>query len=259
VTPEAIRAFADKIGVARSDARIELATFEYAVRDDLNMRVPRVMAVARPLKLVLTNYPADQVESFDAPLYPHDVPKTGSRPVPFGRELWIERDDFMEDAPRKFFRLTPGREVRLRYGYLVTCTGMVKDAAGEVVEVHATYDPATRGGDAPDGRRVQGTIHWVSAQHALDCEFRLYDRLFAVPDPDALPEGRDFVSALNPQSLVSLRGKVEPSVATDSPGARYQFERVGYFISDPVDSREGALVFNRTVGLRDSWAKVKDK
>jgi glutaminyl-tRNA synthetase len=259
VTPEAIRAFADKIGVARSDARIELATFEYAIRDDLNMRVPRVMAVTRPLKLVLTNYPADQVETFDAPLYPHDVPKTGSRPVPFSRELWIERDDFMEDAPKKFFRLTPGREVRLRYGYLVTCTGVVKDASGEVVEVHATYDPATRGGDAPDGRRVQGTIHWVSAQHALDCELRLYDRLFAVPDPDGLPEGRDFVSALNPQSLVTLRGKVEPSVAADSPGTRYQFERVGYFISDPADSREGALVFNRTVGLRDSWAKVKDK
>ena len=259
VTPEAIRAFAEKIGVARSDARIELATFEYAVRDDLNMRVPRVMAVTRPLKLVLTNYPADRVETFDAPLYPHDVPKTGSRPVPFSCELWIERDDFMEDAPKKFFRLTPGREVRLRYGYLVTCSGVVKDASGEVVEVHATYDPATRGGDAPDGRRVQGTIHWVSARHALDCELRLYDRLFAVPDPDALPEGRDFISALNPQSLVTLRGKVEPSVAADPPGTRYQFERVGYFISDPVDSREGALMFNRTVGLRDSWAKVKDK
>ena len=259
VTPEAIRAFADKIGVARSDARIELATFEYAVRDDLNMRVPRVMAVTRPLKLVLTNYPADRTETFDAPLYPHDVPKTGSRPVPFGRELWIERDDFMEDAPKKFYRLSPGREVRLRYGYLVTCTGVVKDASGEVVEVHATYDPATRGGDAPDGRRVQGTIHWVSAQHADDCELRLYDRLFAVPDPDALPEGRDFISALNPQSLVTVRGKVEPSVAADPAGTAYQFERVGYFLSDPVDSREGALVFNRTVGLRDSWAKVKDK
>jgi glutaminyl-tRNA synthetase len=259
VTPEAIRAFADKIGVARSDARIELATFEHAVRDDLNMRVPRVMAVTRPLKLVLTNYPEDQVETMDAPLYPHDVPKTGSRPVPFSRELWIERDDFIEDAPKKFFRLTPGREVRLRYGYLVTCTGVVKDASGEVAEVHATYDPATRGGDAPDGRRVQGTIHWVSARHALDGELRMYDRLFAVPDPDARPEGRDFLSALNPQSLLTLRGKVEPSIAADPPGTRYQFERIGYFMSDPVDSREGALVFNRTVGLRDSWAKVKDK
>jgi glutaminyl-tRNA synthetase len=260
VTPEAIRAFADTIGVARSDARIELATFEHAVRDDLNMRVPRVMAVARPLKLVLTNYPADQVETLDAPLYPHDVPKTGSRPVPFSRELWIERDDFMEDPPKKFFRLAPGREVRLRYGYLVTCTGVVKDAAGEVVEIHGTYDPATRGGDAPDGRRVQGTIHWVSAPHALDCELRLYDRLFAAADPDALPDGQDFVAALNPASLVTVPGaKVEPSVAHDPPGTRYQFERTGYFISDPVDSRPGALVFNRTVALRDSWAKVKDK
>jgi glutaminyl-tRNA synthetase len=260
VTPEAIRAFADTIGVARSDARIELATFEHAVRDDLNMQVPRVMAVARPLKLVLTNYPAERVETLDAPLYPHDVPKTGSRPVPFSRELWIERDDFMEDPPKKFFRLAPGREVRLRYGYLVTCTDVVKDGAGEVTEVHATYDAATRGGDAPDGRRVQGTIHWVSASHALDCELRMYDRLFAAADPDAVPDGQDFIAALNPASLVTIPGaKVEPSVAGDPPGTRYQFERTGYFISDPVDSRPGALVFNRTVALRDSWAKVKDK
>ena len=259
VTPEAIRAFADKIGVAQSDARIELATFKICPPrrpqhpgSPGDGGDPSAQAGVHQLS-------ADQVETFDAPLYPHDVPKTGSRPVPFGRELWIERDNFMEDAPKKFFRLTPGREVRLRYGYLVTCTGVVKDASGEVMEVHATYDPATRGGDAPDGRRVQGTIHWVSARHALDCELRFYDRLFAVPDPDGLPEGRDFISALNPQSLVTLPGKVEPSVAADPPGARYQFERVGYFISDPVDSREGALVFNRTVGLRDSWAKVKDK
>jgi glutaminyl-tRNA synthetase len=260
ITPEAIRAFADTIGVARSDARIELATFEHAVRDDLNLRVPRVMAVARPLKLVITNYPEELVETLDAPLYPHDVPLTGSRPVPFSRELWIERDDFMEDPPKKFFRLAPGREVRLRYGYLVTCTGVVKDASGELVEVHCTYDSATRGGDAPDGRRVQGTIHWVSARHALDCELRLYDRLFAVADPDALPEGQDFTAALNPESLVTVGGaKVEPSVAEDLPGSRYQFERTGYFISDPVDSRPGALVFNRTVALRDSWAKLRNK
>jgi glutaminyl-tRNA synthetase len=260
VTPEAIRAFADTIGVARSDARIELGTFEHAVRDDLNMRVPRVMAVARPLKLVLTNYPADLVETLDAPLYPHDVPKTGSRPVPFSRELWIERDDFMENPPKKFFRLAPGREVRLRYGYLVTCTGVVKDEAGEVVEIHATYDPATRGGDAPDGRRVPGTIHWVSAKHALDCELRLYDRLFSAPNPDAVPEGQDFIAALNPASLVTLTGaKIEPSVADDPPGTRYQVERIGYFISDPVESGPGRLIYNRTVALRDSWAKVKDK
>jgi glutaminyl-tRNA synthetase len=260
VTPEAIRAFADKIGVARSDARIELATFEHAVRDDLNMRVPRVMAVVRPLKLVLTNYPEGQVEALDAPLYPHDVPKTGSRPVPFARELWIERDDFLEDPPKKFFRLAPGREVRLRYGYLVTCTDVVKDGAGEIVEVRATYDPATRGGNAPDGRRVQGTIHWVSVAHALDCELRLYDRLFTASNPDALPEDRDFVSALNPESLVTVRGaKIEPSVAEDPPDTRYQFERTGYFISDPIDSRPGALVYNRTVTLRDSWAKIQDR
>jgi glutaminyl-tRNA synthetase len=218
------------------------------------------MAVARPLKLVITNYPEERVEMLDAPLYPHDVPLTGSRPVPFARELWIERDDFMEDPPKKFFRLAPGREVRLRYGYLVTCTGVVKDASGEVVEVHCTYDPATRGGDAPDGRRVQGTIHWVSARHALECELRLYDRLFAVADPDALPEGQDFTAALNPESLVTVGGaKIEPSVAEDPPGSRYQFERTGYFISDPVDSRPGALVFNRTVALRDSWAKLRNK
>jgi glutaminyl-tRNA synthetase len=260
VTPEAIRAFADTIGVARSDARIELATFEHAVRDDLNMRVPRVMAVARPLKVVLTNYPVDLVETLDAPLYPHDVPLTGSRPVPFSRELWIDRDDFLLDPPKKFFRLAPGREVRLRYGYLITCTGVLKDEAGEIAEVHCTYDPATRGGDAPDGRRVQGTIHWVSAPHALDCELRLYDRLFAVPDPDAVPEGEDFTGALNPASLVTVHGaKIEPSVAADAPGSRYQFERSGYFMSDPVDSRAGALVFNRTVALRDSWVKVKDR
>ncbi|HET7427172.1 MAG TPA: glutamine--tRNA ligase/YqeY domain fusion protein, partial [Gemmatimonadales bacterium] len=260
VTAEAIRAFADTIGVARSDARIELATFEHAVRDDLNMRVPRVMAVVRPLRLVITNYPADLVETLDAPLYPHDVPLTGSRPVPFSRELWIERDDFMEQPPKKFFRLAPGREVRLRYGYLVTCTDVVKDASGEITEVRCTYDPATRGGDAPDGRRVQGTIHWVSAAQALDAELRLYDRLFAVPDPDALPEGQDFVAGLNPTSLVTVRdAKIEPSVANDPPGSRYQFERTGYFMSDPADSRAGALVFNRTVALRDSWAKLKDK
>ncbi len=260
VTPEAIRAFAETIGVARSDARIELATFEHAVRDDLNMRVPRVMAVARPVKLVLTNYPEGQVEMLDAPLYPHDVPLTGSRPVPFSRELWIEREDFMEDPPKKFFRLAPGREVRLRYAYLVTCTGVVKDAAGEIVEIHATYDPATRGGDAPDGRRVQGTIHWVSAARALDCELRLYDRLFAIADPDNLPDGRDFVSALNPNSLVTApHAKVEPSVASDVPGMRYQFERIGYFISDPFESTAGRPIFNRTVALRDSWAKAKDR
>jgi glutaminyl-tRNA synthetase len=261
VTPEALRAFCDTIGVARKPARTELQTFEHAIRNDLNMRVPRVMCVANPLKVVITNYPADQSEGeeLDASYYPHDVPKTGSRMVPFSRELYIERDDFMENPPKKFFRLAPGREVRLRYGYFITCTEVVKDASGHVVELRCTYDPATRGGDAPDGRKVQGTIHWVSARHALDCELRLYDKLFRVPDPDAVEEGQDFLSMLNPESLVVVHGaKIEPSVARDPKGTRYQFERVGYFTGDPLDSRPGALVFNRTVTLRDSWSKIKN-
>ncbi|MGZ8412941.1 MAG: glutamine--tRNA ligase, partial [Gemmatirosa sp.] len=220
----------------------------------------RVMGVLHPLKVVITNYPEDQVEELDAPSYPHDVPLEGSRPVPFSRELWIERDDFMEDAPKKFFRLAPGREVRLRYAYFITCQEVVKDESGNVVELRCTYDPATRGGDAPDGRKVQGTIHWVSAARALDAEVRLYDRLFSQQDPDAVPDGQDFTSALNPASLVTITGaKVEPSVANDPPGSRYQFERTGYFVSDTVDSRPGAPVFNRTVTLRDTWAKVKDR
>jgi len=274
VTAEALRAFCDSIGVARKDSRVELATFEHHVRDDLNMKVRRVLCVLDPIRVVLTNYPEDQVEELDAPYYPHDVPLTGSRPLPFSRELWIEREDFMEDPPRKFFRLAPGREVRLRYAYFITCQEVVKDETGRVVELRCTYDPATRGGDAPDGRKVQGTIHWVSARHALDVEVRLYDRLFDRPIPDATPgqgEGAqdddapqddtgDFIAALNPSSLVVVpRAKLEPSVARDPVGTRYQFERTGYFISDVVDSREGALVFNRTVSLRDSWAKVKGK
>jgi glutaminyl-tRNA synthetase len=276
VTPEAIRAFCEAIGVARKDARVELTTFEHYVRDDLNMRVPRVLCVVNPLKVVITNYPADLVEELDASYYPHDVPLTGTRTLPFSRELYIDRDDFLEDPPKKFFRLAPGREVRLRYGYFITCTDVIKDAAGTVVELRCTYDPATRGGDAPDGRKVQGTIHWVSARHALDCEVRLYDRLFTVPDPDEAAHGAghdgtqdddssqkdaaDFLSKLNPHSLVVVRGaKIEPSVARDPIGTRYQFERTGYFVSDVVDSREGALVFNRTVTLRDTWAKLKDR
>jgi glutaminyl-tRNA synthetase len=260
VTPEAIRDFAEMIGVARKDARTELPSFDYAVRNDLNMRVPRVLCVLKPLKVVLTNYPEEQVEQLDAPYYPHDVPKTGSRPVPFARELWVDRDDFMEDPPKKFFRLAPGREVRLRYGYLITCTDVVKDSSGNVVELRCTYDPATRGGNAPDGRKVQGTIHWVSARHALDCEVRLYDRLFTIPDPDDVPEGQDFTSKLNPHSLVVVPGaKIEPSVANDPIGSQYQFERTGYFIGDVVDTKPGELVFNRTVTLRDSWEKEKAK
>jgi glutaminyl-tRNA synthetase len=258
VTPEGLRNFAEAIGVARKPARTELATFEHYIRDDLNMRVPRVMAVLDPLKVVLTNYPEDKVDELEASYYPHDVPLTGSRMVPFSRELWIERDDFMEDPPRKFFRLAPGREVRLRYGYFITCTDVIKDASGKVVELRCTYDPATRGGDAPDGRKVQGTIHWVSARHAVDVEVRLYDRLFTVPDPDTVEDGQELTDTLNPDSLVVVPGaKIEPSVARDPIGTRYQFERTGYFISDTIDSAPGRLVFNRTVTLRDSWAKVK--
>ena len=257
VTPEAIRAFTSTIGVARKEARTELATFEHEVRNDLNMRVPRVLCVVKPLKVVLTNYPEGEVEELDASFYPHDVPLTGSRKVPFSRALWIERDDFMEAPPKKFFRLAPGREVRLRYGYFITCQEVIKDAAGEIVELRCTYDPATRGGDSPDGRKVQGTIHWVSAARGLDCELRMYDRLFAVPDPEAGGDDVDFTKALNPTSLVTVSGaKIEPGVATDAAGTRYQFERTGYFMSDPVDSRPDRLVFNRTVTLRDSWVKV---
>lgn len=260
VTPEAIRDFCETIGVARKDARTELAAYEHAVRNDLNMRVPRILCVVNPLKVVITNYPEDKVDELVASYYPHDVPLTGSRILPFSRELYIERDDFMEDPPKKFFRLAPGREVRLRYAYFITCTEVIKDAEGNIIELRCTYDPATRGGDAPDGRKVQGTIHWVSARHALDCELRLYDRLFTVPDPDGVPEGQDFTSVLNPGSLVVVKGaKVEPSTGGDPAGMRYQFERTGYFMSDPEDSKPGALVFNRTVTLRDSWTKERAK
>ncbi|HPV74108.1 MAG TPA: glutamine--tRNA ligase/YqeY domain fusion protein [Gemmatimonadaceae bacterium] len=261
VTPEAIKSFAESVGVARSDARTELAKFEHAIRDDLNMRVPRVLCVLKPLKVVLTNYPDDLVEELDAPYYPHDVPKEGSRTLPFSKEIWIDRDDFMEDPPKKFFRLAPGREVRLRYGYLITCTEVIKDSSGNVVELRCTYDPATKGGNTPDGRKVQGTIHWVSARHAIACEVRLYDRLFAVADPDAVEEGKDFISALNPNSLVVVpNAYVEPSTANDEAGSRYQFERTGYFVHDAVASAEaGKPVYNRTVTLRDSWEKEKGK
>ncbi len=254
VRAEAIRAFCEVIGVARNDARVEIATFEHAVRDDLSMIVPRVLCVMHPLKVVLTNYPEGQVEQMEAASFPNDSTMTGSRLVPFSRELYVDRDDFMEDPPKKFYRLSPGREVRLRFGYLITCTDVVKNDAGEVIELHCTYDPATRSGNAPDGRKVQGTIHWVSAAEARDCEVRLYDRLFSQPDPDAVPEGQDFIAALNPASLVTVQAKIEPGVASDPTGTRYQFERTGYFMSDD-DSTPERLVFNRIVSLRDSWAK----
>ena len=251
-TPESIRSFCEQVGVAKRQNVIDIAMLEHAIRDDLNRRAPRVLAVLRPLKVVIENYPEGQVEHLDAINNPED-PDAGTRTVPFSRELYIERDDFMEDPPRKFFRLGPGREVRLRYGYFITCTDVIKDDTGEVVELRCTYDPETRGGQAPDGRRVRGTIHWVSAEHAVDAEVRLYDHLFTSERPD---DDDDFMTTLNPDSLEFIAdAKVEPSLADAVPGEKYQFERTGYFAVD-LDSRPGALVFNRTVTLRDSWKKV---
>ncbi len=258
-TPEAIRAFADMIGVAKANSTADIAMLEYCVRQDLNLRAQRVMAVLRPLRVVLINYPEDQVETFEAVNNPED-PNAGTRPVPFSRVLYIERDDFMENPPDKFYRLAPGREVRLRYGYFIKCVDVIKDDQGEVVELHCTYDPETRGGQAPDGRKVKATIHWVSAAHALEAEVRLYEHLFTRPDPGGDEEdGRDFIADLNPNSLQVLTGcRIEPSVADAAPETRYQFERLGYFCVDP-DTRPGKLVFNRTVTLRDEWAKIQQK
>ncbi len=253
--PAAIREFCDGIGVAKRDNSIQLARLEASVRDELNRHAPRAMAVLRPLRLVIENYPEDQVEELEAVNNPEDA-SMGTRRVPFSRTLYIERDDFLEDPPRKFFRLAPGREVRLRYAYFVTCTGVVKDENGEVVELRCSYDPATRGGDAPDGRKVKGTLHWVSAARATDAEVRIYETLFTQEDPHDLEEGQHFTENLNPESLTVLRGcKLEPGLAAVEPGLRYQFERQGYFCVDP-DSRPGRLVFNRTVTLRDTWAKI---
>ena len=251
-TPESIRSFCEQVGVAKRQNVIDIAMLEHAVRDDLNRRAPRVLAVLRPLKVVIENYPEGQSDELDAINNPED-PDAGTRKLPFSRELYIERDDFMEDPPRKFFRLGPGREVRLRYGYFITCTDVIKDAAGEVVELRCTYDPETRGGQAPDGRRVRGTIHWVSAEHAVDAEVRLYDHLFTSERPD---DDDDFMTTLNPESLETVpSAKVEPSLADAVPGEKYQFERIGYFAVDP-DARPGEIVFNRTVTLRSSWKKV---
>jgi glutaminyl-tRNA synthetase len=254
-TPESIRDFCARIGVAKKENVIDVAQLEHSVREDLNRRAPRVMAVLRPLRVVLTNYPEGQVEEVDVINNPEDA-AAGTRKVPFSRVLYIERDDFLEDPPKKFFRLAPGREVRLRCAYFITCTGVVKDASGEIVELRCTYDPATRGGDAPDGRRVKATLHWVSAAHAVPIEVRLYDRLFSVPDPEDTAEGGTFLDHLNPDSLEVLTGcQGEPSLASAPAGARFQFERLGYFAVDP-DSCPGAPVFNRTVSLRDTWAKI---
>ena len=257
-TPESIRNFCSRIGVAKKENVIDVAQLEHSVREDLNRRVPRVMAVLRPLKVVLTNYPAGKVEEVDVINNPED-PAAGRRKVPFSRELYIEREDFREDPPKKFFRLSPGREVRLRCAYFIKCENVVKDAGGNIVELQCTYDPSTRGGDAPDGRRVKATLHWVSTVHAARAEVRLYDRLFSVEDPERAPEGKTFLDHLNPSSLEILRDcPVEPSLLTAAPGTRLQFERIGYFAVDP-DSRSGSLVFNRTVSLRDTWARIAQK
>jgi glutaminyl-tRNA synthetase len=253
-TPEAIRAFCDRIGVAKRENVVDVALLEHAVREDLNKRAPRVMGVLDPLRVVITDYQEDRTEEFEVPVNPED-PAAGTRNVPFSRVLYIERDDFREDPPRKFFRLAPGREVRLRGAYFVRCTEVVKDpATGEIVELRCTHDPVTRGGDAPDGRKVKATLHWVSAAHALDAEVRLYDRLFNTESPGA---SGDYRPDLNPASLEVRRGcKLEPSVAGAAPGTRFQFERLGYFCVDP-DSVDSRLVFNRTVTLKDTWAKIR--
>jgi glutaminyl-tRNA synthetase len=257
-TPEAIRNFCAAIGVSKTTGSIELAMLEHFVREDLNKRAPRVMAVLRPLKVVIDNYPESQVEDMDAVNNPED-PAASSRKVPFSRVLYIEQDDFREVPPPKYFRLTPGREVRLRYGYFVKCTSVVKNEQDEIVEVHCTYDPATRGGNAPDGRKVKATIHWVSAAHAVDAEVRIYQNLFLQENPGDVEAGKDVLDNLNPNSLeVIANAKLEPSLADATVGARYQFERLGYFCVDP-DSKPGKPIFNRTIALKDTWAKVEKK
>jgi glutaminyl-tRNA synthetase len=257
-TPEAIRNFCAAIGVSKTNGTLELAMLEHFVREDLNKRAPRVMAVLRPLKIVIDNYPEGQVEEVDAVNNPEDE-SAGKRKVPFSKVLYIEQDDFREDPPKQYYRLSPGKEVRLRYGYFITAKTVVKNGRGEVVEVHCTYDPATRGGNAPDGRKVKSTIHWVSAAHALDAEVRIYDKLFTKEDPNQVEEGQEFTANLNPNSLeVIAQAKLEPSLANAPIEGRYQFERLGYFCVDP-DSRPGRLVFNRTVALKDTWAKIEKK
>jgi glutaminyl-tRNA synthetase len=257
-TPEAMRNFCERIGVGKKESTVDMALLEYCIREDLNKLAPRVMAVLRPLKVVIDNYPEGHVEYLDAVNNPEDH-SAGTRKIPFARVLYIERDDFMEDPPKQFFRLAPGREVRLRYAYFITCTGIVKDPlTGDVSEVHCTYDPATRGGDAPDRRKVKSTLHWVSAEHSLEAEVRLYDTLFTKENPNDVEEGKEFTLYLNPKSLEALPScRVEPGLAGAAPGSRYQFERMGYFCVDAVDSRPEKLVFNRTVTLKDEWAKIQ--
>ena len=257
-TPEAIKAFLDRIGMSKADSIVDLKLLEHCVREDLNRHSPRVMAVLNPLRVVIENYPEGQVEELDAINNPED-PGAGSRKVPFSRTLYIEKEDFMENPPKKFFRLAPGREVRLRYAYFVKCVDVIKDeASGEVVELRCTYDPETRGGDAPDGRKVKATLHWVSAEHAVDAEARLYHHLFTRENPMDVEEGKDFKDYIRHDSLETLAGcKVEPSLRDARPGDRYQFERMGYFCVDMVESKPDRPVFNRTVTLRDQWAKIQ--
>jgi glutaminyl-tRNA synthetase len=255
-TPESIRSFADLIGVAKDNSIVDMALLEMCVREHLNRTAPRMMAVLRPLKVVITNYPESLIEHFEAVNNPEDA-TAGTRKVPFGRELWIEREDFLEDPPAKFYRLAPGREVRLRYAYFIKCEDVVKDAAGNIIEIRCTFDPETRGGDSPAGRKVKATLHWVSAAHAVDAEVRLYDTLFTVRDPSNVPEGEDWKASLNPKSLEVLKtAKVEPGLADAEPESRWQFERLGYFCADRRDSKPGRPVFNRTVTLRDEWARI---
>jgi glutaminyl-tRNA synthetase len=256
-TPEAIRNFCRRVGVSKTNGITELGLLEYFLREDLNKSALRAMAVLRPLRVVIENYPEDQVEQMEAVNNPEDA-GAGTRTVPFSKVLYIEQDDFREDPPKQYFRLSPGREVRLRYGYFITCTGVVKDDQGVVTEIHCSYDRATRGGNAPDGRKVKSTIHWVSAAHAVDAEVRLYDNLFTVENPNDAPEGQDFTANLNPNSLETAHAKLEPSLAGATPGSRYQFERLGYFCADR-DSAPERLIFNRTVTLRDTWAKIEKK
>ena len=256
-TPGAIRSFCERIGVARRDSMVDMALLEYCLREDLNEHAPRVMGVIRPLKVVITNYPENSTDELDAVNNPGD-PAMGSRKVPFSKILYIEKDDFMEDPPKKFFRLAPGREVRLRYAYFIKCVDVIKDEkTGEIIELHCTYDPATRGGDAPDGRKVKATLHWVSADHALKASVRLYSQLFTRENPNDVQEGEDFKTFLNPESLETTTAYVEPSLADALPGSTFQFERLGYFCVDSKDSTPEAMVFNRTVTLRDTWAKIQ--
>ena len=255
-SPAAIRNFCSKISVNKFNSTVDFALFEHCLREDLNKTSPRVMAVLNPLKVVIENYPQEKVEYLDAINNPED-PAAGTRQIPFSREIYIERDDFMQEPPKKFYRLAPGREVRLRYAYFITCTRVIKDSAGNITELRCTYDPATRGGDSPDGRKVKSTLHWVCTKNAVDAEARLYDNLFTKENPDEAEEGKDFTACLNPNSLTKLSGcKVEPHLKGAKPLSRWQFERLGYFCLDP-DSKDGKLIFNRTATLRDEWAKIK--